>query len=162
MLFAVNMIFLYESWHQWINTSKHVCILYHFFSLRWHRYLKLFLMEDKDSLIIMAADVLVTQGVRASAAMILTYFRASYRKVNQIFFPHIRHPNQVISFIASRFITIFGTGLHLPITIWISGQGRIPRRARLTCQHWLLRCGRLTCQCRILRWRLSCERIPLP
>ena len=59
----------------------YICILYHFFTLRWCSYLKSLHMEDKDRFIVlshgwplmtMTADDLGMPGARASAAF--TYF----------------------------------------------------------------------------------------
>ena len=64
------------------------CILYHFSTGRWYRYLKSFCLEDKDlpmlSVNAMAADTLATQEAMASAAIILTYFYRTFstRRVN--------------------------------------------------------------------------------
>ena len=55
---------------------KHICIFYHFSTLRWHRQFKHLLMEDKMYLAytvnVIAADALAPCVTRASTVMVLT------------------------------------------------------------------------------------------
>ena len=65
------------SWYLCRTYLRNINIYFHFSTLRWHRFLKSFLAQDKDASIILHIQWFTIKGTRGSgapAAMILTYF----------------------------------------------------------------------------------------